>query len=63
MIDNCFGYLYVLEYSYPGLYEIELSEEDAELTSEDILEKHGFDIDNCNFMYTEYKLELKPIKE
>ena len=63
MIDNCFGYLYVLEYSYPGLYEIELSEEDTELTNEDILEKYGFDIDNCNFMHTEYKLELEPIKE
>ena len=63
MIDNSFGYLYVLEYSYPGLYEIELSEEDTELTSEDILEKHGFNIDNCSFMCTEYKLELKTIKE
>ena len=63
MIDNCFGYLYVLEYSYPGLYEIELSEEDTELTNEDILEKHGFAIDNCNFMRTEYKLELETIKE
>ena len=63
MIDNSFGYLYVLEYSYPGIYEIELSEEDTELTNKDILEKHGFDIDNCNFMYTECKLELKTIKE
>lgn len=63
MIDNCFSYLYILEYSYPGLYEIELSEEDNELTSEDILEKHGFNIDNCSFMYTKYKLELEPIKE
>ena len=63
MIDNCFGYLYVFEYSYPGLYEIELSEEDTNLTSEDILEKYGFNIDNCSFMYTEYKLELESIKE
>lgn len=63
MIDNCFGYLYVFEYSYPGLYEIELSEEDTNLTSEDILEKYGFNIDNCSFMHTEYKLELESIKE
>lgn len=63
MIDNNFSYLYVFEYSYPGLYEIELSEEDNESTSEDILKKHGFNIEYCSFMYTEYKLELKTIKE
>ena len=59
MKDNTFYYLYVLDFSYPGIYEIELTEEDQKLTSNEILEKHGLKEDNCNFMYTKDKLELE----
>ena len=59
MKDNTFYYLYVLDYSYPAIYEIELTEEDQKLTSNEILEKHGLKEDNCNFMYTKDKLELE----
>ena len=63
MKEHKFGYLYVLEFSYPAIYEIELTEEDQKLTSNEILEKHGLKEDNCNFMYTKNKLELLTLKE
>ena len=63
MEENKFGYLYVLEFSYPAIYEIELTEEDQKLTSYQILEKHGLKEDDCHFMYTENKLKLLPLKE
>ena len=63
MEENKFGYLYVLEFSYPAIYEIELAEEDQNLTSEEILEKYGLKENTCQFMYSENKLELSTIKE
>ena len=63
MEENKYSYLYILEYSYPGIYELELSKEDTERTSEDILEKYGFNIYTCSIMYTENKLELEILKE
>ena len=63
MEENKFGYLYVLEFSYPAIYEIELTEEDQNLTSDKILEKHGLKEDNCHFMYSKNELELSIIKE
>ena len=59
MKENKFGYLYVLEFSYPGIYEIELTEEDQKLTSNEILEKYDLKETNCHFMYTKDKLELE----
>lgn len=63
MINENFGYLYVLEYSYPSIFEIELTEEDQDLTSNEILEKHGLKESVCEFMYTENKLELTTLKK
>ena len=63
MKDNTFYYLYVLDFSYPGIYEIKLTEEDQKLTSDEILEKRGLKEDNCHFMYTENKLELSTLKK
>ena len=63
MKDNVFDYLYVFDFSYPALYEIELTEEDENLTTEEILKKRGLKEDNCQFMYTENKVELKTIKD
>uniref|UniRef100_A0AAU8MKH6 Uncharacterized protein n=1 Tax=Geladintestivirus 5 TaxID=3233137 RepID=A0AAU8MKH6_9CAUD len=63
MEENKYGYLYVLEFSYPGIYEIELTEEDQTFTSDEILEKYGLKEDNCHFMYTENKLELLTLNE
>lgn len=63
MEENKFDYLYVLDFSYPAIYEIELTEEDQKLTSDEILEKHGLKESNCNFMYSEIKFELSTLKE
>ena len=63
MEENKFGYLYVLEFSYPAIYEIELTEEDQKLTSDEILEKRGLKKNTCDFMYSENKLELSTIIE
>ena len=62
MKDNDFGYLYVFDCSYPALYEIELTKEDENLTTEEILKKRGLKEDNCHFMYSENELELSIIK-
>ena len=59
MKDNTFYYLYVLDCSYPGIYEIKLTEEDQKLTSNELLKKYGLKETNCNFMYTKDKLELE----
>ena len=63
MKDNSFDYLYVFDFSYPALYEIELTKEDENLTTEEILKKRGLKEDNCQFMYTENKVELETIKD
>ena len=63
MKDNTFYYLYVLDFSYPGIYEIKLTKEDLILTSNEILEKYDLKETNCHFMYTENKLELSILKE
>lgn len=63
MKENKFGYLYILECSHPAIYEIELTEEDQKLTSDEILEKHGLKENTCEFMYSENKLELSQIKD
>ena len=59
MVENKFNYLYVLEFSYPAIYEIELTEEDLILTSNELLKKYDLKETNCNFMYTKDKLELE----
>lgn len=63
MEENKYGYLYVFDFSYPGIYEIELTEEDQTLTSYEILKKHDLEEDNCHFMYTENKLELLTLNQ
>ena len=57
------GYLYVFDYSTPAIVEIECTEEDSDLTSEEILEKHGYRESDCYFMYSQDKLEIISIKE
>ena len=59
MEETNFSYLYILDYSYPGIYEIKLTKEDLILTSNEILEKYDLKETNCHFMYTKDKLELE----
>ena len=62
MIDKHFGYLYIFDYSSSTIYEIELTEEDYNFTSTELLNKYNLKESNCNFMCSENKLELKPLK-
>lgn len=61
MEENNNNYIYILDFSYPGIYEIELTEEDENLTSNEILKKYGLKENNCNYMFTENKLELETL--
>ena len=63
MVENKFNYLYILEFSYPAIYEIELTEKDKECITCEILEKRGLKASTCDIMYSENKLELSTIKE
>lgn len=58
MEETKFGYLYILDYLYPGIYEIKLTEEDDDLNTEEILKKYDLEVDNCSYMYSMDKLEL-----
>ena len=59
MEENNHNYIYILDFSYPGIYEIKLTKEDLILTSNEILEKYDLKETNCHFMYTKDKLELE----
>ena len=62
MEENKFGYLYILEFSYPAIYEIELTEEDKTLTTtNELLKKYGLKENTCNYMFSENKLELETL--
>ena len=63
-------YIYVLDYSYGGLLEIELDEEYAKNLEEtdydvidDILKQYGIRGKDCNYMIVDNKLEIEPIEK
>ena len=63
-------YIYVLDYSYGGLLEIELDEEDVKDleetdydTIDDILKQYGIRGKDCNYMIVNNKLEIEPIEK
>lgn len=45
-------YCYVMDFSDASLSEIEITEEDKDLESSDLLNKYGFNDDECFFMFT-----------
>lgn len=45
-------YLYVMDFSDASLSEIEITEENKDLESSDLLNKYGFNDDECFFMFT-----------
>ena len=56
-------YVYILDFRNNSICEIGITGDDINLDSEALLDKYGFDIDNCNFMYSEYKLNLENINK
>lgn len=61
MEENNRNYMYILDFSYPGIYEIELTEKDKTLTTDELLEKYLLKEDICQYMFSEYKLELETL--
>lgn len=49
---NIKEYLYVMNFSDTSISEIEITEEDKDLESYDLLDKYGFNDDECFFMFT-----------
>ena len=49
---NIKEYLYVMNFSDASISEIEITEEDKNLESCDLLDKYGFNDDECFFMFT-----------
>lgn len=54
-------YIYVLDFCTPGIYEIELDNEDENLEIDEILDRRGLKSYNCNYMIVSEKLELETI--
>lgn len=60
-INNCKKYIYILSFSTNEVLEIGITEEDSNLTTEELLDKYDLDIDNCLVMYNSYRLKLKTL--
>lgn len=56
-------YVYILDFRNDSICEIVVTGDDLKLDSETLLDKYGFDIDNCNFMYSDYKLNLETVNK
>ena len=61
MAENKHNYMYILDFSYPGIYGIELTEEDETLTTNELLEKYSLKENTCQYMFSENKLELETL--
>lgn len=60
MKDNI-EYAYVMDYSIGEIFEIELTKEDKNLETEEILDKYGFNLDECYLMFSTKKLRINKI--
>lgn len=45
-------YCYIMDFSDASLSEIEITKENKDLESSDLLDKYGFNDDECFFMFT-----------
>lgn len=56
-------YVYILDFRKNRICEIGIAGNDTTLNSEQLLNKYGLNIDNCNIMYSTYKLNLENINK
>lgn len=49
-------YLYVMDFSDTSISEIEITKEDKDLETSDLLDKYGFNDDECFFMFTTQRI-------
>lgn len=62
MEDNCdelfdINYIYVLGYSDDTICEIHISDGERQMEIEDIIEKHGYNINTSSWMTTKDKID------
>ena len=60
-INDCKEYIYILSFGTNEVLEIDITKEDSNLTTEELLDKYDLDIDNCLVMYNSYRLKLKTL--
>lgn len=51
------NYIYILDYSDATICEIHLTDEEKEMEIDDVIEKHGCNINTSNWMTTENKID------
>lgn len=51
-MEDAKEYCYIMDFSDASLSEIEITEENKDLESSDLLDKYGFNDDECFFMFT-----------
>ena len=56
-------YCYILSYGLGKVFEHFITEDEVNLTTEEILKKHGFNEDECSVMYSTDKLNLEPLED
>lgn len=56
-------FMYILNYSNPGIYKIKLDEESYKKTPDEILKEHGLNEDECSWMFVERELKLETINK
>lgn len=49
-------YLYIMDFSNGGIYEVKLKPEDEDIDSEKLLDKYGFKTSQCSWMFTTHKI-------
>ena len=55
-------YIYILDFLQNGIYEIKYNG-DGDDTIEDLFNQYGLNIDNCDYMISEVKLEIEQIEK
>ena len=63
-MEDAKEYCYVMDFSDASLSEIEITEEDKDLEPSNLLDKYGFNDDECFFMFTTQRIiNINKIKE
>lgn len=55
-------YIYILDFLQNGIYEIKYNG-DGDDNIEDLFNQYGLNIDNCDYMISEVKLEIEQIEK
>ncbi len=56
-------YIYILDFCQNSIYEIKCDNANEDIEIEEIFKQYGLNIDNCNYMISEVKLEIEQIEK